>query len=157
MVMDQLTQIIIIGLLVVFLIFTYVFKRPSGSPKVNATTGILSDIGDNIKILEDRITNPQKKTKFETANWQKYKGKLGFLDDSEIDTLVDTFSMISDFNARAHSSRGNKALSSVDDVGLEKLREPLNKSKAVVSDWLRAHYQEEMQKHKKNGGYFSNQ
>jgi hypothetical protein len=149
--MDQLVQIIIVALLIIFLVFTYVFKRPSGSPKVNAAMGILSDVSDNIKIMEGRIANPQLKTKFELANWRRFKNKVGFLDDEVITSLDEAFALAGDFNSGTNSARGNQVLAAVQDTQLDKLREPLNKSKAGLSDWLRANYQTEMQNSKKRG------
>jgi hypothetical protein len=149
--MDQLVQIIIIALLIIFLIGTYVFKRPSGSPKVNAAMGILSDVSDNMKIMENRIANPQLKTKFELANWRRFKDKVGFLDDELITSINESFSLAGRFNAGTDSARNNKALAAVQDMQLDKLREPLTKSKAGLSDWLRANYQTEMQNSKKRG------
>jgi len=113
--------------------------------------GILSDVSDNIKIMESRIANPQLKTKFELANWRRFKDKVGFLDDEVITSLDEAFALAGEFNAGTNSIRNNKTLAAVQDMQLDKLKEPLSKSKAGLSDWLRANYQTEMQNSKKRG------
>ena len=81
--MDQQTiVIIVIAALVIFLIWTYLRRKSSGSPKVDAVEGVLKDVSDNIKIMEEKLANPQSTKKFQTGNWKRFKNKIGFLEDS---------------------------------------------------------------------------
>lgn len=148
--MDQRTQIILIGLLIVFLIFTYVRRKPAGTPNINAALGILGDVNENIKIMQDRVANPQSIKKFQTKGWFRFKNKVGFLESDVNASIDEAFALAGDFNTRIDLARKNRVLATLQDMQLEKLREPLNKSKAGLSDWLRANYQKEMQNKKKS-------
>jgi hypothetical protein len=149
---QQTTYIVILVLLVIFLIGTYVFKRPEGTPRIRAVMGILSDVSDNLKILEDRTANPRLKAKFRTANWQRFNGKLAFLDDEVVESVGEAFNLATEFNARKGSALKNDTLDTIENTQAEKFKEQLTKSKKGLSDWMRANYQTEMQNKKR--GFF---
>jgi hypothetical protein len=141
---QTLIYVIIIALLIIFLIGTYIFRKPAGTPKTRAVMGILAEVNDNLKTMENRLANPQIRTKFKTGKWQSFRNNIGFLDEETADSLGKAFSLIEEFNSGSGYTQS-----------VEILREPLTQSKKGLSDWMRNNYQAELQQNKR-GGYFSN-
>jgi regulatory protein YycI of two-component signal transduction system YycFG len=133
--MDQQTiVIVVIAALVIFLIWTYLRRKSSGSPKVDAVEGVLKDVSDNIKIMEEKLANPQSTKKFQTGNWKRFKKKIGFLETPELASIDQAFTLAGDYNAQT-----------LHDTPVEKLREPLSQSRKALSDWLRANRSKELE------------
>ena len=151
MTMDQRTQIIIIGVLILFLIVTYFRRKTSGSRKVDAVEGILKDVSENIAIMEEKLANPQSTRKFQIGNWIRFKDKIGFLESPELASVDEAFSLAGDFNARMNLARKNHAIATLQDMQVDKLREPLTKIRKGLSDWLRANRQQELDNIRRGG------
>jgi regulatory protein YycI of two-component signal transduction system YycFG len=133
--MDQQTiVIVVIAALVIFLIWTYLRRKSSGSPKVDAVEGVLKDVSDNIKIMEEKLANPQSTKKFQTGNWKRFKNKIGFLETPELASIDQAFTLAGDYNTQT-----------LHDTTVEKLREPLSQSRKALSDWLRANRSKELE------------
>lgn len=150
---DQWSQYIIFLVLILFLFWTFSRRKKTGTPNVDAAMGILTNVNDNIKIMEDRLTNRDSKKKFQTGGWKLYKDKVGFLDASLISTMNQAFSMAEDFNGRIDFARKNRAIATLQDMQVDRLREPLTRSKEGLVAWLRANMQNELQ-NKKRRGFF---
>ncbi len=145
------SQYIIFLVLILFLFWSFSRRRRAGTPRVDATIGILTDVNDNIKIMEDRLNNYQSKKKFQTGGWKLYKDRVEFLDSSVISSINEAFTLAGDFNIRIDTARKNRALATLQDMQIEKLREPLNKSKEGLVAWLKANMQTELQNNKRRG------
>ena len=140
--MDQQTiSIIIITLLVVFLIWTYLRRRSTGSPKVDAVEGILKDISENSNIVEEKLANSRSTKKFKTGNWRRFQNKVGFLDDPDLESINEVFTLAQDYNDRTD----------VDPMQMEKIKESLSKSKKGLSDWLRVNRRKELESKNRGG------
>lgn len=110
---------------------------------------ILSDVSENIKILEERSANPQSARKFINKGWLRFKDKIGFLESADIAYIDEAFTLTDEFNAKIDLARKNRSLGTLQEMPVERLRESLNKSKTALSDWLRVNYQKEMDNKKK--------
>lgn len=151
--MGEWSQYLIFLALIVFLVWSYTRRRKMGTPKVDAAIAILTNVNDNIQVMENRLTNWQSKKKFQTGAWKFYKDKVEFLDAPLITSINETFVLAEDFNARIDSARKNKVLATLQDMQVDKLREPLTKSKEGLVIWLKANLQTEIQ-NKKRRGFF---
>jgi hypothetical protein len=126
-------------------------RQSSGNTRVDAASGVLIDVNDNLRVMEERLTNFQSKKKFTDRNWKIYQNQLEFLDPPILTALKDAFATAADLNSRIDSARKNKAMSTLQDMPLEKLRDPLNKGKEGLTTWLRSNYQTEMQSKPRSG------
>ena len=59
---------------------------------------IISDINNNLKVVESRQTDPKSKKKFSDGNWRRFGERLIFLDKTLVSSLKETFTMVEDFN-----------------------------------------------------------
>ncbi len=140
--MDQQTiSIIIVGLLVVVLIWTYLRRRSTGSPKVDAVESILKDVSENMNIVEEKLANPRSTKKFKTGNWKRFQNKIGFLDDPDLESINEVFALAQEYNARTD----------LDSVQMEKIKESLSKSRRGLSDWLRVNRRKELESKNRGG------
>jgi hypothetical protein len=126
-------------------------RRKTGNTSLDAAAGILSNINANLKILEERQTNWQSKKKFQTSGWKMYKNKLEFLDPTLLTAINESFTIAEDLNSRIDSARKNRAMATLQDMPLEKLRAPLTKSKEGLTIWIRTNYQAETQNNQRRG------
>ncbi len=142
---------IFILLLLGVLVWSMTRRRRAGNSPADAVAGILSNVNENERILQERMTNSQSKRKFQTSAWKMYKDKVGFLDPSLVSSLNESFTLAEDFNSRIDSARKNKMMTTLQDMPLEKMREPLNKSKDGLTAWIRTSYQTEPQYTQRRG------
>jgi len=148
---SQTIQIVIIGILVVVLIWTYLRRKSTGAPKVDAVEGILKEITENTKIMEERLANPQSTRKFQIDNWRRFKDKIGFLEEAEIGSINEVYNLAAEYNSRIDLARKNPVLTTLQEMQVEKLREPLSQSKRGLSDWLRENRRKELENRSRGG------
>jgi preprotein translocase subunit SecF len=146
---EQYIFIIVIVLLLVWSMTRR--KKKSGNTNIDAVGGVLSDVDANQKILAERMTNWQSKKKFQTRSWRMYSDRLTFLESSLISSINETFALAEDFNARIDTAKKNRAMATLQDMPLEKLRAPLNKSREGLTLWLRTNYQSAAQTNQRSG------
>jgi hypothetical protein len=142
---------IFIVLLVAVLIWSMTRRRKAGNAPADAAMAIFANVNDNLKILEDRLTNWQSKKKFQSGAWKMYKDKLNFLDPSLMSSISESFTLAEDFNSRIDSARKNRVMATLQDMPLEKLRGPLTKSKEGLTNWFKTSYQTEAQSSQRRG------
>jgi hypothetical protein len=145
------TQYIIFLVLIIFLFWSFSRRRRMSTPRVDAAIGILSNVNDNLRVMEEHNLNWQSKKKFQTGGWKLYKDKVDFLDSSLISSLNQAFTLAEDYNSRIDYARKNKVLSTLQDLQVEKIREPLTKSKDGLVAWLKDNMQTELQSKKRRG------
>ena len=78
----------------------------------------------------------QKPQKFETVSWQRNKNKLDFLSHALQVILSDTFMVAEDFNQQIEAAKKHKSATYMVNVNVDKLKEPLAKSKQGLEEWL---------------------
>lgn len=124
-----------IGLLVLQLILRRGIK-PRIAP-LQIVQGLLSEIRLN-QALAEAYNFQKKPKKFEMVSWQRNKGKLDFLGQSLQTALSDTFTMVEDFNQQIESAKKYKSVNYMVNVNLDKLKEPLARSRQGLEEWLQA-------------------
>ena len=80
----------------------------------------------------------QKPKRFEVTSWQRNKTKLDFLDQPLQGSLSDAFGIIEDFNQQIAAAKKYKSASYMVNVNVDKIKEPLAKSKQGLEEWLMA-------------------
>ena len=142
--MDNWLSWVIFVVLIGFLLWTLTRRRGRGTPKLQTAIGVISEVNDDLRILETRQANPQSNKKFKAGAWKTYQEKLDFLDPATVASLKESFTLIEEFNQRIESAKKTKSLATLQDMPLDKLKEPLAKSKEGLVVWLKANLQEEM-------------
>jgi hypothetical protein len=136
------TDYIFIVVVVLLLIWSLTRRRRStGNSNIDAVGGVLTEVDTNLRILDERMTNWQSKKMFQTRAWKTYRDRLQFLEPSLTSSINESFALVEEFNSRIDSARKNRAMATLQDMPLEKLKEPLNKSKEGLITWLKANYQ----------------
>ena len=131
----NLTVIIPLILLIVFQIF-FRRRRAERTPQ-EIVTSLLTEINQNQQLMEAFLVNWQVK-KFKTGSWQRNKNRLNFLDQSVQTALADAFDLAEDFNRQMASAKKHKSASYLANINMEKLREPLARSRQGLEEWLQA-------------------
>ena len=101
------------------------------------TQNLLSEVRLDLAITE--VFNFHWRTKtFMTTSWQMNKTKLDFLDQSLQVALSEAFIMAEDFNRQIKAAKKYRSTSYMTNIDVDKLKEPLTKSKQGLEQWLQS-------------------
>jgi len=142
---ENWTSYIIYIALILILIFTLTRTRKRSTPRLQSAIGMIADINENFKILETRRINPQSPKKFKTGAWKAYQDRLDYFESETLTALKETYNLINEMNERIEIARRSQNLSTLQDLPLDKLKEPMSKSREGMVKWLRANLQAETQ------------
>jgi hypothetical protein len=137
-------QYVFIGLIFLLLIWNLTRRRrqsSTGNPNIDAAGAVLSDINENLRVADERLANYQSKKKFHTGSWNNYKDKLGFLGTELSSNLNKSFLMAEDFNMRIDSAKRSNAMSVLQDMPVQNLKENLMRNKEELVSWIKTNYQ----------------
>ncbi len=76
--------------------------------------------------------------KFETFSWRRSKTKVDFLAQPVRAALTDAVVMAEDFNQQIAAAKKYKSVSYMDNIDVNKLKEPLARSRQGLEEWLQA-------------------
>ncbi len=144
---------ILIFVLIIGVLLWWLGRRGGGrrgTQKLQAAIGLISNVNDNIKILGIHRAEPQSTKKFRDGSWKVHQDKLDFLDTATVNALKETFSLVSDFNEKIGLAKKTKTTATLQELPLDKLNEPLAKSKEGLVQWLKANLQSEMGSTRRN-------
>jgi len=130
---------VLIFLAILFLLAFNIFIRKYRGERtpVEVVKSLLSEIIHNQKLIEDFQFHLQVK-KFKAESWKRNKTKVDFLDQSLQTALADAFSMAERFNQDIDAAKKHKSTSYLSSISVDKLKEPLAKSKQGLEEWLQA-------------------
>jgi len=132
------TNLLVILAIIALLAFNIFLKRRRGErTPLEVAMSLLSEINLNQKLAEV-FQFHLKVTKFKTGSWKRNKTKLDFLDQSLQTTLADAFSMAERFNQDIDAAKKHKSATYLSGINVDKLKEPLAKSKQGLEEWLQA-------------------
>ena len=120
-----------------FVVFNVLFRKQQEQKKrVTVVKSLLSEIDYNQKLAESFSTGLQIK-KFKTATWDRNKDKLNYMDDEGLySALVDSYEIAREFNREIDMAKNYKSTSYLASIKLDRLREPLARSKQGLQEWL---------------------
>ena len=126
---------VLISLGVVLLLF-YLLRRRGGSVRrrPELVQSLIYEVRLN-QALVDTYHLREKPKRFESTQWQLYKDRIDFLEESLQKTLANVFSMVEEFNAQIKASRKARS-NDFQNINVSKLKTPLAKSKKGLEDWL---------------------
>ena len=135
--MDFGNVIIIVAILAIVLLQFVLRRRKPETMHGQIAQNLLMEVRLN-QALAGSFHLRQKPKKFEVTIWQRNKTKLDFLSQSLQVVLSDTFMMAEDFNRQIEAARKYKSNSYIVNISIDKLKEPLDKSKEGLEEWLLA-------------------
>jgi hypothetical protein len=147
------TSYIIFIALILILIFILFRTRKRSTPRLQSAIGMISDVNENLKILETRRMNPELPKKFKTGAWKAYQDRLDYFEAETLKALTESYKLINEMNEQIEVARKTQSLSTLKDLPLDKLKEPLAKSKEGMVNWLRANIQAESQSRRNLFGF----
>ena len=133
---------VLIPLILIILFQVFLKKRKGEKTPLEIVGSLLLEINQNQKLMEAFLFQWQAK-KFSTGSWQRNKNRLDFLAQSLQTALSDAFSLAEDFNRQIDNAKKYKSSSYLANVNVEKLREPLTRSKQGLEAWLQSNSDKE--------------
>jgi len=122
----------VIILLVVNVLFR---KQQEQKRRLSVVRSLLSEIEYNQKHMEALSLKWQIK-KFKTGHWQRNKDKMDYIDQSLHVTLTGTYEIAEEFNRDIEAAKKYKSTSYLASIQVDRLKEPLSKSKQGLEEWL---------------------
>jgi hypothetical protein len=140
---ENWTSYIIFIAVILILIWILTRTRKRTTPRLQSAINMIADINENLKILETRRINPQSPKKFKTGAWRAYQEKLDFIEAETLIALKETYTLINEMNEKIEIAKKSQSLATLQALPLDKLKDPLTKSKEGMMSWLRANLQAE--------------
>jgi hypothetical protein len=135
---------ILVIVILILLFWTFSRRRKPRSNKLDTAMSILADINHNARVMEIRQAEGLSKKNFKVVNWQYYKDRVDFLKPELVATINEAFTIAGEFKNKIDVAKKNKALETVQDLDLSKLKEPLEQSRKGLAVWLRDNVNSEM-------------
>ena len=135
--MNILLGVLIFGILVANIYFK---KRKSEKSLLGMAAGIFSDVNKNLDVVENFSFHRQV-GKLKSSNWQRNKDKVDFLPVEIRSILSKAFDLVEEVNQRIDAARKYKSDSYMAGIDVDKLKEPLAKSKQQLHEWLQENMQ----------------
>jgi membrane-associated HD superfamily phosphohydrolase len=140
---------IILIIIAILIVWTFFRRKSTATPKLDSAIGLITDVNNNLRVIDSRQTEPASKKKFSDGNWRRYQDKLEFLDASLVSSLKETFTLVEEYNSKIEVAKKNNTLSTLQDLPLENLKGLLTTDKKGLADWLKANMQSELQNTKR--------
>jgi hypothetical protein len=146
---------LIIFVVVIVLLIWFVMRGRRGreSPRLQVAIALTASVNDNLRIIETHRIDPGSTKKFKESAWKSYGEKLDFLDVPTVTALKESYTLIAEINATIDSAKRDKNTAILQGLPLEKLKDPLARSKDGLVLWLRANLQSEMRHSKGPFGF----
>jgi len=131
-----LNNLPIIAAVIVVLLLQFLFWRPKPDrTQQEIAQNLLTEVKLN-QGLVGIFGFRQKPKKFEVTSWQRNKNRLAFLNESLQSALSDAFDMVEDFNRQIDMAKKHRSTSYMANLNVDKLKEPLAKSKQGLEEWF---------------------
>ncbi len=136
--------------IVIILFYVTGRRRRKESPRLALALNAISNVNDDMRILEIHFAEKQSPKKFKNSALADADDKLSFLDSTTLSALKETYTLTTDFNHKIDDAKKAKAFSTLQDVPFDKLTDPLNKGKAGLVAWLKTNIQTETENPRRN-------
>jgi len=122
---------------VIILILVNVFfkKQQEQKRRLEMIRSLLSEVNYNQKLMEAFLIQWQAK-KFKTGIWKRNRDKMDYIDQSLHATLVSAYEITDEFNREIDAAKEHKSASYLASIQVDRLREPLARSKQGLEEWL---------------------
>jgi len=137
---EQWSWVIPLIIVVVLSIVTRRHKPVEKSPQ-DITSSLLMDVMANQRALVNFDAQKRPK-KLKIGSWQRNSEKIDFLDEEVRRAVSEAFRQMEDFNLRVDSAKMYKSSSYLFGVNIDRLQEPLEKSRIGLEDWIKANMEQ---------------
>jgi len=121
---------------VAFIVINILFRKQQQQKRQQQVVrSLLSEIDYNQKLMETFLFKWQSK-KFKTGTWKSNKDKMDYIDQSLHNTLVGAYEIAEEFNSEIDAAKKHKSSSYLAGIQVDRLKEPLAKSKQGLEEWL---------------------
>ncbi len=121
---------------IIFILFNVFFrKRQEQKRRLGVVRSLLSEINYNQKLMEAFLFQWQAK-KFKTGNWKRNRDKMDYIDQGLHATLAGAYEIAEEFNKEIDAAKKHKSASYMASIQVDRLKEPLAKSKQGLEEWL---------------------
>jgi len=122
---------------IIFVVINVLFrKQQEQKRRETVVKNLLSEIEHNQKLVESFSVEWQMK-RFKTATWERNKDKIDYIEDKGLySTLVDAYEITREYNREIDMAKKYKSTSYLVGIKVERLREPLERSKQGLREWL---------------------
>ena len=110
-------------------------KRQEQKRQQEVVRSLLAEIEHNQKLMEAFLFKWQSK-KFKTGAWKSNKDKIDYIDHSLRNTLAGAYDIAEEFNGEIEAAKKHKSSSYLAGIQVDRLKEPLAKSKEGLEAWL---------------------
>ena len=121
---------------VAFVVINIFFrKRQEQKRQQQVVRGLISEIDYNQKLMEAFLFKWQAK-KFKTGIWKRNRDKMGYIYQGLRNTLAGAYEIAEEFNSEIGAAKKHKSSSYLADIRVDRLKEPLARSKQGLEEWL---------------------
>jgi hypothetical protein len=122
--------------IVAFIVFNVIFRKQQQQKRQQQVVrSLLSEIDYNQKLMEAFLFKWQAK-KFKTGVWKRSKDKMDYIDQSLRNTMAGAYAIAEEFNSEIGAAKKHKSPGYLAGIQLDRLREPLARSKQGLEEWL---------------------
>jgi len=125
--------VIILGLIILQF---YLGRRRRGE---KTQRGVVQSLLLEVRLNQALLGTADQREKpkaFEVTSWKIHKNRIDFLSQSLQGALNDAYMIIEDFNQQIKVTKKYKSAGYLVGVDVDKLKEPLNKSREGLEQWL---------------------
>ena len=126
----------IIPVIILILVNVVFRKQQEQKRRLTIVRKLLSEINYNQKLVEAFSFRWQTK-KFKVRNWKRNKDKMDYIDQSLHTTLASVYEIAEEFNREIDAAKKHKSPAYLASIQVDKLTEPLARSKEGLEEWLR--------------------
>jgi len=129
--------------LVILIVFMFFSKRRKvEKTDTEIASSLFFDINSNLKLMES-INSGGRLSKFKIDSWQRNSGKINFLNAELRGDLADVFTLAETFNQEIEAAKRVKSSTYLSTINVDKLKNPLAKSKQGLEGWLKVNMQQQ--------------
>ncbi len=125
----------LVPVLIFILINVFFRKQQEQKRQQQVVRSLLSEIDYNQKLMETFLFKWQSK-KFKTGTWKSNRDKMDYIDQGLHNILVGAYEIAEEFNSEIETAKKHKSSSYLAGVQVDRLKEPLAKSKQGLKEWL---------------------
>ena len=125
----------VVPVIILLLVNVFFRKQQEQKRRQQVVRSLLSEIDHNQKLMEAFLFQWQAK-KFKTGAWKRNRDKMDYIDQDLHTTLASTYEIAEEFNREIEAAKKYKSASYLTGIQVDRLREPLAKSRQGLEEWL---------------------
>jgi hypothetical protein len=136
---------ILIPLIALIVVSFVMRRRRSEKTPQDIVASLLLELNGNNRTVEqvaEGIDLQKRPRKLKTGSWKRNSEKVDFLDTSLRSELASFYKQAEDYNMHIESAKRYQSVSYLSGISVERLKEPLAKSRQGLEDWIKSNMQQ---------------